>query len=208
MACCLKASSRLIQADFDDVTPRHDAADFLFVGELRQLKGVDVALDALAELIKQRPARAVFVGAGPDALTFKAQAERLGLADHVRFPGALPAREAFALGRVLLVPSRAESLPYVVLEAIGAGLPVLATNVGGIPEIIPPSLGRLLPAGDVAALAAAMYAALDNPAGVRNEAQALKGFVQQRFHVHTMADAITSFYAAPSAASGRLDRAA
>jgi glycosyltransferase involved in cell wall biosynthesis len=185
----------LLTTDFEMITPRDDAADFLFVGELRQLKGVDVALDALAELIKQRPARAVFVGAGPDALTFKAQAERLGLADHVRFPGALPAREAFTMGRVLLVPSRAESLPYVVLEAIGAGLPVLATNVGGIPEIIPPSLGRLLPPGDVPALAAAMRAALEQPEALRNEARALAAFVGERFHVRTMAAAITSFYA-------------
>jgi glycosyltransferase involved in cell wall biosynthesis len=194
----------LLPADFVTVTPRDDAADFLFVGELRQLKGVDVALDALAELIKQRPARAVFVGAGPDALTFKAQAERLGLAEHVRFPGALPAREAFTMGRVLLVPSRAESLPYVVLEAIGAGLPVLASNVGGIPEIIPPALGRLLPPGDVAALASAMRGALDRPAALQTEAHALKDYVQQHFNVRAMANAITSFYAAPA----RLQRAA
>jgi glycosyltransferase involved in cell wall biosynthesis len=194
----------LMPADFVNVTPRGDAADFLFVGELRQLKGVDVALDALAELIKQRPARAVFVGAGPDALTFKAHAARLGLTEYVQFPGALPAREAFTMGRVLLMPSRAESLPYVVLEAIGAGLPVLATNVGGIPEIIPPALGRLLPPGDVAALAAAMRGALENPEAHQAEAQALKGYVQQHFHARAMADAITSLYAAPA----RLQRAA
>jgi glycosyltransferase involved in cell wall biosynthesis len=194
----------LLPADFVNVTPRDDAADFLFVGELRQLKGVDVALEALAELIKQRPARAVFVGAGPDALTFKAQAESLGLAQCVNFPGTLPAREAFTMGRVLLVPSRAESLPYVVLEAIGAGLPVLASNVGGIPAIVPPALGRLLPPGDVAALASAMRGALENPAALQTEAQALKGYVQQRFHVHAMAGAITSFYPAPA----RLLRAA
>jgi glycosyltransferase involved in cell wall biosynthesis len=206
-AACVVVNG-LLQADFEDVTPRDDAADFVFIGELRQLKGVDVALEALADLIKQRPVRAVFVGAGPDALTFKAQAERLGLADHVSFPGAVPAREAFRLGRVVLVPSRAESLPYVVLEAIGAGLPVLATNVGGIPEIIPPSLGHLLPAGDVGALAAAMRAALENPAALRTEAQALKAFVQHRFHVRTMAEAITSFYVAPSLAAARLARAA
>ncbi len=194
----------LLPADFQNVTPREDAADFLFVGELRQLKGVDVALEALAKLIKHRPARAVFVGAGPDAVTFHAQAERLGIAEHVKFPGALPAREAFTMGRVLLVPSRAESLPYVVLEAIGAGVPVLATRVGGIPEIIPLALGRLLPPGDVAALASAMRCALENPATLQTEAQALKEDVQQRFHVRAMAGAITSFYTAPA----RLQRVA
>ena len=56
-----------------------------------------------------------------------------------RFHGPMPAREAFALGRVLVVPSRAESLPYVVLEAAAAGVPLIATRVGGIPEIFGPA---------------------------------------------------------------------
>jgi glycosyltransferase involved in cell wall biosynthesis len=200
-ACASRVvTNGLLPADFETVPPNHDAADFLFVGELRRLKGVDVALDALAELIKQRPARVVFVGDGPDALTFKAQAQQLGLADHVSFPGAMRAREAFALGRLLLVPSRAESLPYIVLEAIGAGLPVIATDVGGIPEIIPPALGRLLPPGDAPALAAAMRKALDNPSGLTSQAVALRSVVQQRFNVGAMADGVTSFYASSTLA--------
>ena len=64
-------------------------------------------------------------------------------------------RTAFALGRILVVPSRAESLPYVVLEAAGARLPLIATNVGGIPEIFGPYRDRLLPPDDVEGLAAA-----------------------------------------------------
>ena len=68
----------------------------------------------------------------------------------------MPAREAFALGRALVVPSRAESFPYIVLEAAAAGLPLLATNVGGIPEIVSGTDTALLPPEDADALAQAM----------------------------------------------------
>ena len=62
---------------------------------------------------------------------------RSDIADRVRFTGALPARQAFSLGRVLVMPSHAESFPYVLLEAVAAGISVIATRVGGIPEVIP-----------------------------------------------------------------------
>ena len=60
------------------------------------------------------------------------------LTDSVRFLGHTPARQAFAHGRLLVVPSRADSLPYVVIEAGGAGIPIIASGVGGIPEILGP----------------------------------------------------------------------
>ena len=106
--------------DFAPVTPAGDAADFLFIGELRRLKGVDVMLDALATVRQTRPVRALIVGAGPDEAAFKDETMRLGLGNVVSFRDAMPAREAFALGRALVVPSRAESFPYIVLEAAAA----------------------------------------------------------------------------------------
>ena len=60
----------------------------------------------------------------------------------------MPVREAFKLGRILVVPSRAESLPYVVLEAAGARVPLISTDVGGIPEIFGPYRDRLGPCDD------------------------------------------------------------
>lgn len=188
----------LLPAEFVAVVPDANAADFIFVGELRHLKGVDVALDALARL--PTLASAVFVGDGPDAGQFKAQTLKLGLADRVRFPGAMRAREAFALGRVLLMPSRAESLPYVVLEAIAAHVPVLATNVGGIPEIIPSQFGPLLQPGDAAALAAAMLDALENPTPLIAKAAGLRHAIADKFTVSAMADAVTAVYRAPGKA--------
>lgn len=184
----------LSAVEFDTVATLPDAADFAFVGELRKLKGVDVALEALAILNRNRPVTAIFAGAGPDGEAFKAQAQALGLDGRVAFTGPTRAREAFARGHVLLMPSRAESLPYIVLEAIAAGMPVLATNVGGIPEIIAEPYGPLLPPGDAAALSAAMADVLDRPDLARMKADGLREAIRRSFTIEVMATAITAFY--------------
>lgn len=176
------------------VSPRPDAADFVFVGELRHLKGVDLLLDALALLTPQGPATAVVVGDGPDAATFKAQADQLGLADRVRFPGAMPARQAFALGRSLVMPSRAESFPYVVLEAGAAALPMIATAVGGIPEITRDSGVPLIPSEDTTALAAAMRRHIDDRSSAAAEAQSLRLVIADRFTIARMTSDVLDFY--------------
>lgn len=176
------------------VSPRPDAADFVFVGELRHLKGVDLLLEALARLTRQWPATAVIVGDGPDAATFKAQADQLGLADRVRFPGAMPARQAFALGRSLVMPSRAESFPYVVLEAGAAALPMIATAVGGIPEITRDSGVPLIPSEDTTALAAAMLRHIDDRSSAAAEAQSLRLVIADRFTIARMTSDVLDFY--------------
>ena len=136
----------IAEAEFEPVTPGADATDIVCVGELRPVKAIDVLIEALA-MLKQsgRRVTATIAGEGPDAAKLKAQASRLGLADQVRFIGHCPARKAFAMGRMLVIPSRAESLPYVVLEAAAAGLPIIATNVGGVPEIFGPQAPQLIP---------------------------------------------------------------
>ena len=68
---------------------------------------------------------ATIAGEGPDEARLKALAEQFGVADLVRFVGYRPAREAFAMGRMMVIPSRAESLPYVILEAAAAGVPII-----------------------------------------------------------------------------------
>lgn len=184
----------LTEDDFVPVCAGADAADFLFVGELRHLKGVDVLIDALAVIAKERPVRAVIVGSGPDAQAFKDRAAAAGLADAIQFPGAMPARQAFAMGRVLVVPSRAESFPYIVLEAGAAGLPMLATNVGGIPEIVAGTSTALVPPDDVMALAASMRGVLDNPSQASAHASALRAAVAERFTIASMNLAILHLY--------------
>jgi glycosyltransferase involved in cell wall biosynthesis len=181
--------------DFTPHKPNPDAADFLFIGELRQLKGVDVLLRALSEIAPRFPVRAVIVGAGPDAAAFHSLAEELSIGSLVDFPGAMPARTAFPLGRCLVVPSRAESMPYIVLEAAAAGMPMLATDVGGIPEIVNGSDTPLLPAGDAGALAHAMQAFLDAPEGAQARATRLQAAVGGRFTVERAAGEALAFYA-------------
>lgn len=182
-------------SDFEPRRLAPDAADLLFVGELRFLKGVDVLLGAIHDLTLQgRPVSAVIVGSGPDRAVFEATAATLGLADRVRFTGAMPAADAFGLGRILIVPSRKESLPYIVLEAAAAGVPLIATNVGGIPEIVDGSDTTLVPADDAAALARAVAVLLDDPELAAARARRLYGAVHDRFTVGRMADDIASFY--------------
>ena len=183
------------QEEFADIAPQPDATDVVFIGELRHLKGVDVLLDALAVLVREgRPASATIIGAGPDADQFRAQAERLGLSSSTRFLGAMPAREGFARGRVMVAPSRAESLPYIVLEAAAAAVPLITTNVGGIPEVFGAQSARLIPPGDAPVLAQAIRAALADPAALRNETLTLRARVQAEFSADAMTDAVLAAY--------------
>lgn len=180
-------------AEFVAPATRADASELLFIGELRDLKGVDVLLEALAIVRGSRRARLTVVGEGPDGDKLKAQAADLGLGDGVSFVGAKPAAEAFSLGQNLVVPSRAESLPYVVLEAAAAGLPMIASDVGGIPEIVAGTATELLPAGDPQALARAIEAVLGDRPAAEARAVELKARVRRHFTIETMCDQILAF---------------
>jgi glycosyltransferase involved in cell wall biosynthesis len=191
-------------AEFTPVAPATDAADIVLIGELRYLKGVDVLIEAMALLSRQgRTISANIVGEGPDRAAFIAHTREHGLDSAVRFVGYRQARDAFGLGRLLVVPSRAESLPYIVLEAAAAGVPMVATRVGGIPEIAGPQSDGLVAPGDPQALADAMAAALDNPAQAVAAASTLRERVRTGFSVDTMVEGILAAYAQALAARPR-----
>lgn len=192
---CRVIPNGLLPGELVTVATAPDAADFLFIGELRLLKGIDVLIDALAALTPAFPSSTLLVvGAGPDREMLEARAKGHGLGDRIRFAGAMPARQAFALGRCLVVPSRAESLPYIVLEGAAAGRPMLLSDVGGIPEIVAGSDTRLLPAGDIPALTRAMGDFLASPRALEASATRLREVVASRFSAAGMNDAILSFY--------------
>lgn len=172
-----------------------DAADVVFLGELRALKGVDVLIDAIARLHQGgRKVTAVMVGDGAERAELEAMSVERGLAQQIRFAGPLPTRAAFALGRVVVLPSRAESLPYVVLEAAAAGKPLIATNVGGVPEIFGPAADRLVAPGDAAALAHSIAAAIDRPEEALEHGRILRARVAAQFSVDAMVEGVLASY--------------
>lgn len=187
----------LADADFTPIDPARADFDLVFLGELRPAKGIDVLLEALALVGRdggRRPSL-LAVGSGPDRASLEARAEALGVAAQVRFESARPAREALGRGRVMVVPSRAESFPYVVLEAAAARQPLVATRVGGIPEIFGPAADRLVAPNDAPALARALQAALDASDDARaSAAAALSDHVRAAFHLDGMVAAVLAAY--------------
>ena len=148
----------LKEEEFIPVVSNPDAADFLFIGMMRDLKGPDLFIDALP-IVEQslgRKISALMVGDGPDTNRYFDQLKSLGLDDRVLFHPPMPAREAFAKARIVVVPSRAESMPYIVLETIAAAKPLVVTNVGGIKEIFNGDTSELTKPDDAIALAVAM----------------------------------------------------
>lgn len=182
--------------EFEIVKPAADAADFLYIGMMRDLKGPDVFLDALALLNEkgERKYTAHFVGDGPDKPNYIVQIERLALGENVTVHDAMPARKAFAMAHTVVVPSRAESMPYIVLEAIAAGKPIVATKVGGIPEIFEGETDVLVEPGNAEKLADAMAASLE--ADAAKAALARRKRLREHFSVAVMADEVDGAYAA------------
>ena len=176
------------------VTPTEDASDIVSVGEFRHIKGTDVLIDAIAELHRsgRRPSLAI-AGDGEEGEALRNQVTRLGLTESIRFLGHVPARKAFSFGRLLVVPSRADSLPYVVIEAGGAGIPTIASAVGGIPEIFGPD-AALIPPENPVRLAQAIAAALDDPTRAQAGAQRLHDRVQKLFSQDAMVEGVLAGY--------------
>ncbi len=184
--------------EFVVVEPAADAADFVFIGELRAVKGLDHLLPALVPL-KHPDGTAATLELAGDGLgreRIKELAQTLGLQGRATFLGVRRARDMFARGRCVVVPSLAESLPYIALEAIAAGKPLIATDVGGMKEIFGPDAESLLPAGDTAALQRAMQTFLDAPEQAHAATADRRAFVEAHFSVERMTDAIEAAYLA------------
>jgi glycosyltransferase involved in cell wall biosynthesis len=186
----------LAPAEFEPVPLDVDAKDFVFIGEFRDVKGIPVLIEALAGLRRPdgTPATIAMAGGGPDFEHWRGKIAGVGMTDRVELLGVRPAREALKRGNVLVVPSLAESLPYVILEGAAAGRHVISTTVGGIAEIYGPTAGSLIPPGKVPPLRSAMQRALDDPESARNEAEQRLAFIRPRFSIAHMTDQIEALY--------------
>ena len=194
LATAVVIHNGVTEADFAAVLPSDDAADFVFIGELRALKGIETLIDAMGLL--ERPARLRIVGSGAEREAFEAMARQAPGNARIEFMGPLPAREAFRLGRVVVLPSHHESLPYVALEAAAAELPLIATRVGGLPEIFGADATRLVEAGDPVALAAALAYALDEPGDMKAAATRMRQRVIEKFSAARMVEGVIGSYRA------------
>ena len=181
--------------EFDPVPPRLDAADFLYLGMLRDLKGPDVFVDAFArtERLLGRPLSALMVGDGPDREKYAGMIVQRGLGQRLALLPSMKAHEAFALARNVVVPSRAESMPYVVLEALAAEKPVIASRVGGIPEVLGHDSAALCEPGNSEALARVMASALEEPDWGRRTMPRPEDF-KSRFSASVMATDVLKLY--------------
>lgn len=188
----------LHQHEFEPVDYQEKRHDLLYIGEMLLAKGVGDLLDALAMLrAGNRRLSLLAVGSGPDAQRLKEQAQNLGILDQVTFEAPQPIRHVLARSRLMVMPSRAESLPYVLLEAGAARHPLVSTNVGGIPEILQPIETDLLAPGDSRGLAAAILAGLDEAEDVRAaRSDSIAEHLQAEFSVARMTDSVLAGYAA------------
>jgi glycosyltransferase involved in cell wall biosynthesis len=193
--------------------PRDPAAGgpvVLYAGRLRTRKGVAVLLEAFARLRTERPeALLVLAGDGEQRPALEAQARRLGIAAAVHFLGAQP-RDAmsarYAAADLFCLPSLYEGFPLAILEAMAAGLPVVATAVAGVPEAVDHGVtGLLVPPEDAAALARALGELAADPERARRMGEAGRRRVETEYAIPRVAAAYLELWAgllAPSARKG------
>ena len=183
------------EAEFEPVNLVANPADFLFIGMMRDLKGVDLFINALEKLPELTGSKisAHLVGDGPDLERYKEMAKKADPRVKMEFHAPMPVREAFELARCVVVPSRAESLPYLVLETLAAQKPLIATNVGGIPEVYGKYVDALVKPDEIEALADAMHKWLTDPATLPSS-NAMAQRVGQDFSVSKMSANILDAY--------------
>jgi glycosyltransferase involved in cell wall biosynthesis len=181
--------------EFDPVVKADDATDVVYVGEFRHIKGADLLIDAVARLHADgKPVTLTLAGDGEELAALKAQIQRLGLTEAVNFIGHVKARNGFSKGGMLVVPSRGDSMPYVVIEAAAAGIPMVAANVGGIPEIFGSHTEALFAANIVSAMADAIEIALEDPEAAQARAKSLRERIFLHFSQKAMVEGVLAGY--------------
>ncbi|WP_027550552.1 glycosyltransferase family 4 protein [Bradyrhizobium sp. Cp5.3] len=181
--------------EFEPVVTADDATDLAYVGEFRHIKGADLLVDAVARLhANGKKVTLTLGGDGEETAALKAQVEKLGLTGAIRFAGHVKARYGFSRGRLLVVPSRGDSMPYVVIEAGAAGIPMIAARVGGIPEIFGADSPALFTPSNADAMAEAIAAALADSEATAQRAVSLRERISAQFSQQAMVDGVLAGY--------------
>jgi glycosyltransferase involved in cell wall biosynthesis len=182
-------------SEFDPVPQADDATDLVYVGEFREIKGADLLIQAVARLRTDgKPVTLTLAGDGEETEKLKALIKKLNVGDAIRFIGHVKARFGFTKGKLLIVPSRGDSMPYVVIEAAAAGIPMLAANVGGIPEIFGPHTSGLFAPNSAGAIADGIEAALADANTTRERAKLLRERIFMHFSQNAMVDGVMNGY--------------
>ncbi|MDB5592261.1 glycosyltransferase family 4 protein [Enterovirga sp.] len=212
-AQCVGQTTKLVRvvhngiadAEFEPLTRVPDPFDLVYIGELRAAKGVETLIDAVALIRREHGLRltTLVVGGGPSEAELHIRTQQAGIWDSTAFVPPQPIRQALSRGRIMVVPSLAESLPYVILEAAAAQQPLVSTNVGGIGEIFGPYADELIPPGDPGRLAQAILSKVREQDEVRlAKTVALSGHVRSRFCIDRMVTEGLGGYRAARAARG------
>ncbi len=177
-----------------------DRSTFLFAGRIAQDKGVFVLLDAVTKLVRNgRQIRIKMAGAGPAEEDLKRAINERKLAENVSLMGKLSQRqlaEFFGTGAALILPSLfQEPAPLIVIEAALSGLPVIASNLGGIPEIVEDGIsGLLCKPGDADDLANKMELMMDDPALAGKLGNEIRTRAISNYRIETMIDRYLKLY--------------
>ncbi|MBL7199911.1 MAG: glycosyltransferase [Anaerolineae bacterium] len=192
--CCSPESTQALRQEWGI------DADVLVVGTVARLgpeKGHAYLLEAAAEVLKQvLQTRLLLVGDGPMRSQLEGRAKALGVADSIVFAGLRhDVPTILSLFDLFVLPSLWEGLPMAVLEAMAAGLPVVATAVGGTPEVVVDGVtGLLVPPGDPDALAEAIFRLLRDPDLRQRMGQAGRERVVERFSAERMVERTEQLY--------------
>lgn len=145
-----------------------------WVGRLSHEKGADVLLEALARIGDPSVVASV-LGSGPEAPRLRALAERLGIGGRVIWHGLVPdAGRCFAAFDIFVMSSRAEGTPIVAFEAMAAEVPIVATAVGGLPDVLAGGVAELVPNEDIEALAGRVRAVMGDREAAAHRARAAR----------------------------------
>ena len=167
-----------------------------WVGRVSREKGLDVLIEALPRL-GHLPLQVTVLGDGREREAVAKRADALGVSARVAWRGAVPDAASLLPGFDLLVlSSRTEGTPMVLLEAMSARVPVLATAVGGIPDVVSATEALLVPPEDPAAIASAIRAAHDDPAAQRERATRAARRLAEHFAIEPWLDAHNDVYRA------------